>query len=127
MAGSRKFSLEFITRDDIAALTREAAVISGIQYVMDVDRAQVEEILSAQCPESEVRCISGALGRAAALVSSQPRDAAALAESAAADSSSRSLIARRQAPPNYGGAGSRIPHLQAGRVKPGEALPLHLK
>ncbi len=48
MAGSRKFSPEYITRDDIAALTREAAEISGIRYVMDVDKAQVEEIFSAQ-------------------------------------------------------------------------------
>jgi hypothetical protein len=47
MAGSRKFSLDFITRDDIAALTREAAEVSGIRYVMDVDTAEVEEILKA--------------------------------------------------------------------------------
>jgi len=45
MAGSRKFALDFISRDDIAALTRESAEISGIQHVMDVDRSQVEEIL----------------------------------------------------------------------------------
>jgi glutamate synthase domain-containing protein 2 len=46
MAGSRKFSVEHITRDDIAALTREAAEVSGIQYVMDVDKKEVDEILS---------------------------------------------------------------------------------
>jgi glutamate synthase domain-containing protein 2 len=46
MAGSRKFSLEHISRDDIAALTREAADRSGIQYVLDVDKAKVEEILN---------------------------------------------------------------------------------
>ncbi len=46
MAGSRKFSTEYITRDDIATLTREAAEISDIQHVMDVDKAEVEEILS---------------------------------------------------------------------------------
>ena len=45
MAGSRKFALEHITRDDIAALTHEAAEISGIRYIMDVDKAQVEKIL----------------------------------------------------------------------------------
>jgi len=45
MAGSRKFTLDHITRDDIAALTREAAEISDIQYVTDVDRAEVESIL----------------------------------------------------------------------------------
>jgi len=45
MAGSRKFSLEHIARDDIAALTREAQHVSGIQYVMDVDQGKVERIL----------------------------------------------------------------------------------
>jgi glutamate synthase domain-containing protein 2 len=47
MAGSRKFSVEYISRDDIAALTRESAAISGIPYIMDVDQAQVEDILDA--------------------------------------------------------------------------------
>ena len=47
MAGSRKFSLEHISRDDIAALTRKAADITGIQYVMDIDKVQVEEILNS--------------------------------------------------------------------------------
>jgi len=45
MAGSRKFALEHISRDDIAALTHEAADISGIRYIMDVDKEEVEEIL----------------------------------------------------------------------------------
>jgi glutamate synthase domain-containing protein 2 len=45
MAGSRKFSLEYISRDDLASLTPEAASISGIPYIMDVDRDRVEEIL----------------------------------------------------------------------------------
>ncbi|MHC4591799.1 MAG: FMN-binding glutamate synthase family protein [Planctomycetota bacterium] len=47
MAGSRKFALEYIDRDDIAALTREAADISGIQYVMDVDEVEVGGILDS--------------------------------------------------------------------------------
>jgi len=47
MAGSRKFSLQYITRDDIASLTREAAEISGIRYLMDVDKEQVEKILNS--------------------------------------------------------------------------------
>jgi len=46
MAGERKFALEYITREDIAALTREAAEISGISYVMDVDKKEAEEILN---------------------------------------------------------------------------------
>ena len=45
MCGSRKFTLEHITRDDIASLTREAAEISGIPHVMDFDKQEVEEIL----------------------------------------------------------------------------------
>ena len=47
MAGSRKFALEYIQRTDIAALTQEAAETSGIQYVMDTDREEVEEILGS--------------------------------------------------------------------------------
>jgi glutamate synthase domain-containing protein 2 len=46
MAGCRKFSLEHISKDDIAALTHEAADISGIKYIMDVDKAKMEEILN---------------------------------------------------------------------------------
>lgn len=46
MCGARKFSLKHITRDDLVALTREAAEISGISYVMDCDAAEAEDILS---------------------------------------------------------------------------------
>ncbi len=45
MAGSRKFAPEFISRDDLAALTHEAAAISGIQYILDADRDVVEKLL----------------------------------------------------------------------------------
>jgi len=47
MAGSRKFALEYIARDDIATLTHEAAEISGIQYMMDVDQKEAETILDS--------------------------------------------------------------------------------
>jgi glutamate synthase domain-containing protein 2 len=47
MAGSRKFSLQHITRTDIAALTHDAAEISGIRYITDVDKEQVAEILDS--------------------------------------------------------------------------------
>ena len=47
MAGSRKFALEHISRDDLAALTPEAARISGISYLMDVDKDEVETILES--------------------------------------------------------------------------------
>ncbi|MFC1618930.1 FMN-binding glutamate synthase family protein [Candidatus Neomarinimicrobiota bacterium] len=45
MAGCRKFSPEYISRDDLAALTHEAADISGIPYVMDVDKDEIDKIL----------------------------------------------------------------------------------
>jgi glutamate synthase domain-containing protein 2 len=45
MAGSRKFALEYMTRDDLTSLTRECSEVTGIPYVMDLDKQQVEEIL----------------------------------------------------------------------------------
>jgi len=48
MCGSRKFTLEHMTRDDLASLTHEAEEISGIPYLMDIDKKEVEEILTNQ-------------------------------------------------------------------------------
>jgi len=48
MAGSRKFTLDKITRDDIAALTHEAEAISGIRHIMDVDKEEAQKILDAK-------------------------------------------------------------------------------
>jgi hypothetical protein len=45
MAGARKFALQYITRDDLCALTREAADVSGITYVMETDKEEAEKIL----------------------------------------------------------------------------------
>ena len=45
MAGERKFALNFIDRNDLVALTREAADVSGIPYVMESDEEEVEKIL----------------------------------------------------------------------------------
>jgi len=45
MAGSRKFAIKFIDRNDIVALTREAADISDIPYVMEADMEEAEKIL----------------------------------------------------------------------------------
>ncbi|MCM8810673.1 MAG: FMN-binding glutamate synthase family protein [Candidatus Omnitrophica bacterium] len=45
MAGARKFSLKYISRDDIFALTKEASEVSGIPYVMDLDKEQAEKML----------------------------------------------------------------------------------
>jgi glutamate synthase domain-containing protein 2 len=46
MAGSRKFTLDYMTRNDLAALSPQAASISGIPYVMDLDREQAMKILA---------------------------------------------------------------------------------
>jgi glutamate synthase domain-containing protein 2 len=45
MAGARKFALKHIDRNDLMALTRDAAEVSGINYVMDADAKEVDEIL----------------------------------------------------------------------------------
>ena len=45
MCGARKFTLEHITRDDIASLTPEASRVSGIPLVSDLDAEEVEKIL----------------------------------------------------------------------------------
>ena len=45
MAGSRKFALEYIDRNDISALTQEASKISGIPYIMECDKENAEKIL----------------------------------------------------------------------------------
>ncbi len=45
MAGCRKFSTEFISRDDLAALTPDAAEVTGLPYIMDVDGPMVEKLL----------------------------------------------------------------------------------
>lgn len=45
MAGGRKFFLKYIDRNDLIALNREAADVSGIPYVMEADMEEVEKIL----------------------------------------------------------------------------------
>ncbi|MBE0415672.1 MAG: FMN-binding glutamate synthase family protein [Dehalococcoidia bacterium] len=45
MAGARKFALEFVERNDLIALTHEAAGVSGIPYIMEADMEEVEKIL----------------------------------------------------------------------------------
>jgi glutamate synthase domain-containing protein 2 len=47
MAGCRKFKLEYISRDDSAALTKEASEISGIPWVMKIDEVDVNKILDS--------------------------------------------------------------------------------
>jgi glutamate synthase domain-containing protein 2 len=46
MAGARKFACKYIDRDDIAALTPDAARISGIPLVTDVDKEEAAAVLA---------------------------------------------------------------------------------
>ncbi len=45
MAGERKFAIQYIDRNDLVALTREAADVSGIPYVMESDQEEINRIL----------------------------------------------------------------------------------
>ena len=45
MAGERKFALQYIERNDLVALTRDAADVSGIPYVMESDKEEIDKIL----------------------------------------------------------------------------------
>ena len=45
MAGARKFAVHHIDRNDLVALTREAADISGIPHVMESDQEEIDKIL----------------------------------------------------------------------------------
>jgi len=45
MCGSRKFSLEHISRSDITALTHEASEISEVPYIMECDKEEAENLL----------------------------------------------------------------------------------
>jgi hypothetical protein len=48
MAGVRKWRVDLISRDDLAALTEDAAKITGIPYIMDAYREEALEIIDAQ-------------------------------------------------------------------------------
>jgi glutamate synthase domain-containing protein 2 len=50
MAGSRNFRLSTISRDDLMALTEDAAYVSGIPYVMEARREEAERVLDALIP-----------------------------------------------------------------------------
>jgi glutamate synthase domain-containing protein 2 len=56
MCGARKFALQHISRDDIAALTPEASRVSGIPLVSEVDQEEAEAILAGHdCSRSRPR------------------------------------------------------------------------
>ncbi|MDA8098642.1 MAG: FMN-binding glutamate synthase family protein [Nitrospiraceae bacterium] len=45
MAGARKFALPYLDRHDLVSLTRDAAEVTGIPYVMESDMKEAERIL----------------------------------------------------------------------------------
>jgi len=47
LAGSRVFSMEHLSRNELGSLTREATEISGLPHVMDVDREEAEKVLDS--------------------------------------------------------------------------------
>jgi glutamate synthase domain-containing protein 2 len=57
MCGARKFALEYLTRDDIVTLTREAAEVTGIRYIMDADSEEAEQILAGKEKASRAKKI----------------------------------------------------------------------
>lgn len=48
MCGARKFRVDLLDRDDLVALTQEAAQVTGVRYVLEGDAEEVEEILSGR-------------------------------------------------------------------------------
>ena len=47
MAGARKWNVEYINRDDLASLTEECAMVTGIPYIMDAYREEALRIIDA--------------------------------------------------------------------------------
>jgi glutamate synthase domain-containing protein 2 len=45
MAGARKFAIQYIDRNDLVSLTKEASDVTGIPYVMESDMEEAERIL----------------------------------------------------------------------------------
>lgn len=45
MAGARKFAIKHLDRNDLVSLTKEAAEVTGIPYVMESDLEEAERIL----------------------------------------------------------------------------------
>jgi len=46
MAGSRKFGVDYMSRNDLVALTPEAAEVTGLKTVMELDKEESEKILN---------------------------------------------------------------------------------
>lgn len=47
MCGARKFSLKYLDRSDLGALTKEASSLSGIPYITELDKQEAIDILTS--------------------------------------------------------------------------------
>jgi len=47
MAGARSFRLDSLRREDVISLTEEASKVSGIPYIMEAQKEEVEKILNS--------------------------------------------------------------------------------
>jgi len=64
MAGSRNFTISSISRGDLMSLTKEAAQVSGIPYIMEAYRQEAEAILDGkETRNSNYRKVKVAVGR----------------------------------------------------------------
>jgi glutamate synthase domain-containing protein 2 len=54
MAGARKFSIKYLDRSDLISLTKEAAEVTGIPYVMESDMEEAERILYGMEESQEI-------------------------------------------------------------------------
>jgi glutamate synthase domain-containing protein 2 len=66
MAGARKFATKYITRNDIAAITLDAARVSGIEYIMDIDKKEADAMLSVGADLKGTKVAKGGKSMAAA-------------------------------------------------------------
>lgn len=71
MCGSRKFALEYLTRDDIVALTRDAAEVTGLRYIMEADSEEAEQILMGK-EKTRANMVTKAKAKAKPKATSKP-------------------------------------------------------
>ncbi|MCF6158548.1 MAG: FMN-binding glutamate synthase family protein [wastewater metagenome] len=73
MCGARKFALPYLTRDDVVCLTREAAEVTGLKYIMDADAEEAEKILSGKGRTKTAKTKSKAKAKASAKVQAKAK------------------------------------------------------
>ena len=85
--------MEHISRGDLACLTHEAAEISGVPFVTDVDRAEVEELMQTLAGDNVglARAMAHALQHRKSLQPSSPEEQQRIAEIAASKRNGRMI------------------------------------